>query len=321
MCEESHMELLLLSQDEVRSLLDLDELLEGLAAGFMALSEGTVHAPSRSEIRAAGAGHLLIKPAWLPGGPMGVKLVSTFAGNRDRGLPTIQGIITLVDPSTGTPLAIMDGSYITAMRTAACAALSAKHLARANARVLAIIGAGVQGQAHLTMLPRVRAFSEIRIASLDLKDAQTLAATNSRARACASYQDAVAGADVICLCTTSSTPVISIDWLSPGAHVTSVGYAPPGGELPLDIVTQGRLVVESRLSFEPPPAGCGELAGLDPAMGTELGELLSGRAAGRASERELTVFKSMGHAMEDMVAAGLVYRNAQQRGVGRRAGL
>jgi ornithine cyclodeaminase/alanine dehydrogenase-like protein (mu-crystallin family) len=116
-------------------------------------------------------------------------------------------------------------------------------------------------------------------------------------------------------------PVISIDWLSPGAHVTSVGYAPPGGELPLEIIRQARLAVESRLSFEPPPAGCGELTGLDPTMGTELGHLLSGRAAGRASDSELTAFKSMGHAMEDMVAAAIVYRKARQQGVGRRASL
>ena len=313
------MELLLLSQDEVQSLLDLGELLEGLEAGFIALSDRKVHAPNRSEIRVSGAGHLLIKPAWLPGNPMVVKLVSTFAGNSDLGLPTIQALITLFDPSTGAPQAIMDGSYITAMRTAACAALSARILARENARVLAIIGAGVQGHAHLKMLPLVREFSEVRIASLDFKAAQELSAPDSRARAVASYQEAVTGADVVCLCTTSGTPVISIDWLSSGAHVTSVGYAPPGGELPLEIIRQGRLVVESRLSFEPPPTGCGELAGLDPAMGTELGELLSGRAAGRASDSELTVFKSMGHAMEDMVAADIVYKRALQLGVGRRA--
>lgn len=315
------MELLLLSREEVQSLLDLEELLEGLADGFIALSDGLVHSPPRIELGGEGAGHLLLKPAWLPGCPMAVKLVSTFPGNRDRGLPTIQAVITLFDPSTGTPLAIMDGSHITAMRTAACAALSAKCLARPNARVLAIIGAGVQGQAHLTMLPRVREFSEIRIASLRFKEAQALAAADARARALASYQDAVHGADVVCLCTTSGTPVISIDWLAVGAHVTSVGYAPPGGELPLEIVRTGRLVVESRLSFEPPPAGCSELTGLDPTMGTELGNLLSGRAAGRASESELTVFKSMGHAMEDMVAAAIVYRKALQVGVGRRVSL
>ncbi|MBK7348511.1 MAG: ornithine cyclodeaminase family protein [Gemmatimonadetes bacterium] len=315
------MELLLLTRDEVQSLLDVDALLEGLEDGFLALSDGRVRSPPRSEVGVPGAGHLLLKPAWLPGHPIAVKLVSTFIGNSSRGLPTIQALITLVDPSTGTPQAVMDGSYITAMRTAACAAISARCLARRDARVLAIIGAGVQGRAHLRVLPRVRAFAEIRIASRRFSDAQALAAADPRAHACESFQQAVHGADVVCLCTSSGTPVISIDWLSPGAHVTSVGYAPPGGELPIEIARQGRLVVESRLAFEPPPAGCGELTGLDPAMGTELGDLLSGKAAARASDTELTAFKSMGHAMEDLVAADLVYRKALQGGVGRRARL
>jgi len=127
----------------------------------------------------------------------------------------------------------------------------------------------------------------------------------------------VHGADVVCLCTTSGTPVIESAWLSPGAHVTSVGYAPPGSELPPDVVQRARLAVESRLAFEPAPSGCAELAGLDPAMGTELGALLSGRAPGRASETEWTVYKSMGHAMEDLMTAELVYRKARERGLGK----
>jgi ornithine cyclodeaminase/thiomorpholine-carboxylate dehydrogenase len=315
------MELLLLNQEEVQGLLDFDELLDALADGFIALSEGRVAAPSRSEISIPGAGHLLIKPAWLQGSDMTVKLVSTFFGNRELGIPTIQALITLFDPSTGTPRALMNGASITAARTAGCAALSTKLLARKNSRVLAIIGAGVQGAAHLRIFPRVRDFDEIRIASLYFNEAQKLAASDPRARAFESYKEAVCGADVVCLCTTSGTPVISIDWLSPGAHVTSVGYSLPGGELSIEIIRQGRLAVETSLSFSPPPAGCGELAGLDPSTGTELGRLISGKAPGRKSETELTVFKSMGHAMEDLVAANLVYRKALQKGAGRSATL
>jgi ornithine cyclodeaminase/thiomorpholine-carboxylate dehydrogenase len=315
------MELLLLTEEDVRSLLDPDELLGALAEGFVALSEGRVAAPVRSEVSVPGAGHLLVKPAWLAGSPMAVKLVSTFMGNRELGLPTIQALVTLFDPTSGAPLAVMNGAYITAARTAGCAALSAKLLARSNARVLAIIGAGVQGAAHLRLLPRVRDFADIRIASLDVGEARALAASDARARTFESYRDAVSGADVVCLCTSSGTPVISADWLSPGTHVTSVGYAPPGGELPVELVKRARLAVETRLSFAPPPAGCGELSGLDPSLGTELGQLLSGAAPGRTSEAELTVFKSMGHAMEDLVAASLVYRKALQKGAGRRAAL
>jgi ornithine cyclodeaminase/alanine dehydrogenase-like protein (mu-crystallin family) len=258
-----------------------------------------------------------VKPAWIDGHPMAVKLVSTFPGNRDRGIPTIQGVIALVDAGTGTPLAIMDGSHITAMRTAGGAALSARCLARADARVLAIVGAGVQGQAHLQLIPRVRGITEIRVTSRRVADAEALAATDVRAHAVTSVRDAVRDADIVCLCTTSDTPVIEAEWLAPGAHVTSVGYAPPGGELPPEVVRRARLAVESRLSFDPPPGGCAELAGLDPALGTELGELLAGRAPGRTSPTELTAYKSMGHAMEDLVVAALVYRRAREQGVGR----
>ena len=112
-------------------------------------------------------------------------------------------------------------------------------------------------------------------------------------------------------------PVVARDWLTPGAHVSSVGYMPPGGELAREIAEQGHLFVETRLAFAPTPVGCGELAGLDPALGTELGEALLGRRPGRRSVDELTVYKSMGHAMEDMVAANLVYRHARQSGAGQ----
>ena len=311
------MELLLLGREEVQTLLDPDALLTVLADGFIALSAGQVQAPPRSELGASGTGHLLVKPAWIDGHPMAVKLVSTFLGNRDRGMPTIQAVIALVDATNGTPLAIMDGSHITAMRTAGGAALSAKCLARADARVLAIVGAGVQGLAHLQLLPRVRGITEIRVVSRRHADAEAVAATDARAHAVTSIREAVRDADVVCLCTSSDTPVIEADWLAPGAHVTSVGYAPPGGEMPLEVVRRATLTVESRLSFSPPPAGCAELAGLDPTLGIELGELLAGRAPGRTSATELTAYKSMGHAMEDLVVAELVYRRARERGVGR----
>jgi len=183
--------------------------------------------------------------------------------------------------------------------------------------VLAIVGAGVQGRSHLKMLPRVRPFSEIRIASRHFAQAEQLAATDSRARAVEIAEEAVRGADVICLCTSSGEPVISIDWLAPGMHITSVGYAPPGGELDPRVIAQSHLFVETRLAFDPPPAGCGELAGQDPSVGTELGEVLLGRSPGRQSRDELTVYKAMGHACEDMAAASLVYHRAKQDSTGR----
>jgi alanine dehydrogenase len=137
----------------------------------------------------------------------------------------------------------------------------------------------------------------------DAGDAERLAASDPRACAVASYAEAVQGADIVCLCTTSSTPVVSYAELQAGTHLTSVGYMPSDGELDPTIIERGRLFVETREGFASPPVGCDELVGLDPALGTELGELLLGRRPGRQAPNELTVYKSMGHAVEDLVAA------------------
>jgi ornithine cyclodeaminase/thiomorpholine-carboxylate dehydrogenase len=314
-------DVLLLGEAEVERLLDLDALLDALADGFRALSAGRLIAPSRNEVVVPEAGFLLAMPAWQPGMDIAVKLVSVFHGNAGRGLPGHQALICLFDPETGIAKAVLDGTYITAIRTAGGAALATRLLARPTARVLTILGAGVQGQMHLRLLPRVRPFAEIRIGSLYFDEAVRLAATDARARAVESFEDAVRGADVVCLCTTAGEPVISLDWLSPGVHVTSVGYMPPGGELDRRIVESGRLFVETRLAFQPPPTGCGELSGLSPDSGTELGEVLLGQRPGRQSDGDLTVYKSMGHAMEDLVAAHLAYRRAIQEGSGRTVAL
>ncbi len=310
------MDILMLNEAEVQRLLDPDALLDQLAEGFKALSSGLVDAPNRTGVSVPNTGFLLSMPAYQQGREIAVKLVSIFHGNMQLGIPSHQALICLFDPQTGTPLSFMDGNYITAMRTAGAAALSTRLLARTDTKVLAIVGAGVQGQAHLRMLSHVRPFSEIRIASHHLDHAEQLAATDSRARAVDTTEDAVRGADVVCLCTNSTRPVISIEWLARGTHVTSVGYAPPGGELASEVIAHGRLFVETRLAFEPPPAGCAELAGLNPRVGTELGEVLLGQSLGRQNTDELTVYKAMGHASEDLATASLVYHRAKQVGAG-----
>ena len=310
-------EILLLRDEEVQRLLDFDSLLDALAGGFKSLSKGKVIAPPRNELRMDQAGFILGMPAWQPNSDAAIKLVSVFHGNHPLGLPSHQALICLFDGQTGTPVCIMNGASITAVRTAGAAALSTRLLARDNASVLAILGAGVQGTAHAHMIPRVRHFHDIRIASRDFANAQQLAATLPYARAIASFEEAARGADVVCLCTSSSTPVLSADWLSPGAHVTSVGYAPPGGELDRDLITRGKLFAETRLAFAPPPAGCAELAGLDPNIGAELGEVLLATHPGRQSDQEITIYKAMGHAMEDMVTANIVYQRARQQGIGQ----
>lgn len=311
------MELLLLSESEAQKLIDFDELLEALAEGFKALSEGKAIAPGRNEVSVPDAGFLLAMPAWQPDQNIAVKLVTVFHGNNELGIPGHQALICVFDPKTGTPIAIMDGTYITAIRTAGGAALSTRLLARQDARVLTIIGAGVQGHSHLKILPRVRDFEDIRLTSIHFNDAQKLASTHPRARAVESYEEAVRGADVVCLCTTSGTPVIELNWLSVGTHVTSVGYFPPGSELPREVIDRGRLFVETRRAFEPAPVGCDELSGLNPETGTELGEVLLGLKPGREFKDEITVYKSMGHAVEDMVAANLAYTRAKEKGIGQ----
>lgn len=306
-----------LSEADVMRLLDPMALLDGLADGFAALARGEVQSPPRPEIAVPGRGFLLSMPAWRPGLPIAVKMVAVFDGNFSIGLPNHLAFIALFDPDTGMPLCVMDGTFITAIRTAASAVLSVRMLAREEARVAAVIGAGVQGREHLKLLPLVRDFAEIRVASLVHDDAVRLARTGPRGRAVESVREAVEGADVVCLASHSHAPVIEKDWIAPGCHVTSVGYTPPRGELPVDLARAASLFVEDRSAFEPPPVGCGELQGLDPLSATPLGDVLLGRAPGRASAAETTVYKAMGLAMEDLVAAHLVHERAK---AGRTAG-
>ena len=305
--------MLVIPRSEVEALLDLDALMERLAAGFVEVSAGRASVPPRTAAFSP-SGFLGAMPGYVDG-ILEAKLVAVFPENHDRGLPSHQALITLFDGDTGEPLALLDGTYITAMRTAAASALSARLLARADAEVLTVLGAGVQGASHLKMLQRVRDFREIHIASRTLENSQALARSVGAA-ATDDFEAAVRAADVVCVCTDATTPVIDGSWLSPGMHVTSVGASPRGGELDRATVTAGLLVVESRVAFEAPPAGAFELHGMDPSDGVELGDIISGAHPGRTSEDEITVYKSMGHAMEDAVAARLVYDAAIAQGGG-----
>ena len=254
------------------------------------------------------------------GGVLETKLVAVFPGHE----PSHQALIALFDDATGTPLAVMDGTHITATRTAAASALSTRLLAREDARVLAILGTGVQARSHLDAVTRVRDFAEVRVAGRSRERAETLVReTGSRrlAQAADSFEAAVRGADVVCVCTDAPQPVLRHEWLARGTHVTSVGPAKDGPELDEATVRAGVLAVESRVAFEPYPAGAHELQGLDPATAVELGELVAGTRPGRTSPDEITVYKSMGHAAEDAAAARLVYDRALVEGAGTRVEL
>jgi ornithine cyclodeaminase/alanine dehydrogenase-like protein (mu-crystallin family) len=308
-------EVLVLSEAEVTALLDLEQLLAALADALVSFSAGRASVPPRVAASAAD-GILGAMPVYLSGVALGAKLVSVFPGNDQRGRPSHQALIALFDPADGTPLALMDGTRITAVRTGAAAAVAAGALARPDATVLAILGAGVQGRSHLEAFPLVRDFGEIRVASRTPGRAGDLAEGYPPARAVGSFEEAVSGADVICCCTDAREPVLEAGWLAPGAHVSSVGGT-FGPELDRATVRSGRVFVEWRGAVtSPPPAGAHDLQGLDPATVTEVGEVLAGTRPGRTARDQLTVYKSTGHAVEDAAAADLVYRRALETGAG-----
>jgi ornithine cyclodeaminase/alanine dehydrogenase-like protein (mu-crystallin family) len=253
---------------------------------------------------------------YSPATALASKLVSVFPENTRRGLPSHQALIIVFDAETGTPTAIMDGTRITALRTAAASAVATRLLARPEANILAILGAGVQGAAHLEAIPRTRAFQEIRVASRDSEHARALAERHPMAAAARSFADAVSGADVVCACTDSPEPVVHFSELKAGVHVNSVGFSRGGPELHPGILDRAQIFVESRQSFAPFPVGARELEHRDPAAAAEIGEVLAGTRPGRTAAAELTVYKAVGNALEDAAAARLVLERAQETGAG-----
>ena len=309
--------MILLSQQEVRRLLDLDALVDALADAHRELSEGKASMPPRIAAFAERNGLLGAMPAYLPSAGLTCKLVSLFPENRDR--HTHQALIAVFDQTNGTPVALMDGTYITATRTAAGSALATRLLAREDARVLAILGAGVQARTHADALRRVRRFDEVRVASRDRNRAEALA-DDVGASAASSFEEAVRGADVVAATTHATEPVVLREWLEPGVHVNSVGANPAGaGEVDPAIVRDASVVaVEFREStLAPPPAGASEFRNGAPPGVVELGELVAGSRPGRTSPEQISLYKSVGVAVQDAAAAALVLAAARERSVGR----
>ena len=331
-CSTDNPPVLILSRADVEALIDRDRLVDAIAAAMRELSSGEASVPPRTAAmveRVGGA--LLAMPAYVPGaGALAAKLVGQFPRNpADHGLPSHVAVIASFDPETGVPEAVMDGEVITAERTAAGSALSARLLARADASVLAVLGTGVQARAHARALVRVRSVRELRVAGRDPAKAAALAADlgaelGIEARAAASYREAMAGADIVCACTHASEPVVEGAALEPGMHVTSVGVNGDGRELAADAVARALLVVESRAAaLAPFPTGSNDLgwAIRDGAIGAdhvhaEIGELVAGSAEGRTSDRQITLYKSVGVAAQDAAAAAMVLAEAKARRIG-----
>lgn len=308
------MELLVITADECRELIDIAELRAALATAFQAHSDGTASVPPRIAAHSE-AGLLGAMPGVIPGMGMATKLVSVFPGNHGGPIPSHQALIALFDEHDGRPLALLDGTYITAIRTGGGAAVAADLAARSDAACLAIIGAGVQGHAAARTFADIRPWSEIRVASRNSDSAAALADVIADATVADTFEAAVRGADVVALCTDAHDPIIDHAWLSPGMHVSSVGI---GREI--DAATMqaaDRVLVEWRDAANfGPPAGAFELQDLDADALIEVGDVVAGRAEARTGDHELTVYKSTGHAVEDIAAARLVLDRAQAAGVG-----
>ena len=320
-----------LSRRDVEALLDLDRLVDALAEAMADLSAGSASMPPRIAARVERQqGILATMPAYLPSaGGLAAKLVTLFPQNADLGLHTHQAVVVAFDPETGTPLALMDGTYITAVRTAAGSVLATRYLARPDAAVLAILGTGVQARSHLRAMARERRWAEVRVTGRDEGKARALAdelATELGLpiRAAPSYREALAGADVACATTHSPEPVVRREWLPADIHVNSVGLSPEGPEVDAATVVDALVVVESRQqALAPWPTGLPDITGplREGLIGAEhihaeLGELVSGARQGRTSAEQITLYKSGGVAVQDVAAAALVLAAATEQGRG-----
>lgn len=311
-------------------MLDLDALREAMRAAMEDVSAGRVSMPARIAAIVPSGGFLAAMPAYSPASEgLVVKLVSLFPGNAETSLPTHQAVIVVFDAEVGEPLALLDGTSITTLRTAAGSALSAELLSRGDAETLAILGTGVQARAHAEAMVRVRPIKRIRVAGRNRDRAAALASAlesslGIEARATETYAEACADADLICAATHSPLPVVERGFLRPGVHVTSVGYNTDGREVDSETVADALVVVESVAAvLAPPPAGCNDLRlpieeGLIEAghIHAEIGELLLGTKAGRTSRDQITLYKSVGIAAQDVAAAMLVLTAARDQGVG-----
>ena len=315
--------LLVLSEHDVEHLLTFPECIEVMAAALTATARGEVANPLRSVLRPEGAsGFLGLMPAYRGGEKpaFGLKEICLFPGNPARGLDTHLGGVLLHSGETGELLAIMNASAITAIRTAAVSALATRLLAREDAKVHAIIGAGVQARSHLNAIPHVRNIEEVRVCSRTRSKAEKLAGAN--VRVVDSIEEAVRGADIISTTTSSREPVIHRSWIAPGAHINAVGSSIAAArEIDSDTVTAAALYVDRRESTLNESGDYlsavreGAIAGPQHIRG-ELGEILTGKAEGRRSREEITLFKSLGIAIEDLASAQFLHEKAKRLGAG-----
>ncbi len=320
---------LVLSAEMVQGLLDFPSAIEALSDAHAAHARGEVVMPVRLSMAYDDRpSELEAMPAYLGAGPaFGVKLITYVGTNVARGIPAIHAVIVLFDPDNGRPVLFMDGRHSTAVRTAAASAVATRLLSRPESRVLAVIGAGVQGQSHIEGMLQVRPIEAIRIHDSDAARASALADCVRAAHPGVAVEtplsvaDAVVGADIVCTCTSSATPIIEWDWLALGAHINAIGaHSPRARELSSEVVARAQIVVDSRDAalkeagdfLIPIAEGRLEAHRID----TELGQIAAGIRPGRRDEAVVTLYKACGIALQDVAIAQLVMQRAVARGIG-----
>jgi ornithine cyclodeaminase len=323
------MNLLILNHSEVEQLLPMNECIDVMEEAFAALERDEYHQPLRTIVKPPNVkGVMALMPTFRAGETplFGLKAICVFPANAEIGKDAHQGGVILFDGTTGEPLAIVNASAITAIRTAAVSGLATRSLARADATDLAIIGAGVQARTHLAAMSCVRALKRIRICARRLESAQRFAEemqshSPSPLEPVASPEAAVRGADIIVTATTSREPVVKREWVSPGSHINAVGtFSFNAREIDTATMVDASLFVDRRESALS-EAGDYLIPAKEGAIGpehirAELAQVVTGAHPGRKSPDEITIFKSLGLAMEDLAAATYIFRKAQQQEVG-----
>jgi ornithine cyclodeaminase/alanine dehydrogenase-like protein (mu-crystallin family) len=323
------MKILIVNHAEVERLLPMQACIEVMSDALMALAKGQVHLPLRVVVRPSdAAGVMALMPAYISGEQpvYGVKVIGVFAGNPAKGKDSHQGGVLLLSAETGEPLALMNASAITAIRTAAVSGVATRWLARSDASDLAIIGSGVQARSHLAALTCVRSIRRVRVASRNLEHAKAFATEMSTAytfpiEPVDNAEAAVRGADLIVTATSSREPVLRREWIAAGAHLNVVGASQAHArEVDTATMAAASLFVDRRESTLN-ESGDYLFAMREGAIGpehirAEIGEVLIGAKPGRTTLNEVTLFKSLGLAVEDVAAAETIYRQAQTAGAG-----
>ena len=323
------MKILVLNNRQIKELLPMTECIELMTDAFSALARGEVYLPLRTMIRPPEARGLLgLMPTYRAGerGAFGMKAICVFAENPAKGKDAHQGAVMLFSRETGEMLALMNASAITAIRTAAASAVATRLLAREDAEQLGIIGAGVQARTHLTALAAVRPIKHARVACRNIEHAEELARemqsqVSFPIEPVRTNEEAVRGADLIVTATSSGEPVLNRDWISPGAHINAIGtHSPNSREIDSATMAVARIFTDRRESAlnesgEYLLAAKEGVITPDSILG-EIGEILIGTKSGRTSASDITLFKSLGLAIEDVTSADYLYRKAQTHNAG-----